>query len=285
MVRNIRFASFIVGLSLLSPMLPVSAEAQGRAVPRPPAAPRRAEPRRPTVRGRGVVFVGGYFYDPYFGRYPWWPRAQYPYAYFPMYDNRAELRVLVTPEQAAVYVDGFYAGIVDDFNGFFERLPLPPGGHQIVLYLEGFRTVRQWLYLMPDSTFKLQYTMERLSAGETSEPPSLVPPVPPPPVNTFSPPRTPPRRALSLPPQVPGTPPQVATLATLTLHVQPANAEVTIDGERWVSSDGQHFDVQVAPGPHRVDVSKRGYQRFSTEIQILEGEPTPLNVSLSPEIP
>ena len=284
MVRPLRIASIILGLSLLSPLLPAVANAQGRAVPRPPAAPGRAEPRPPVVRGR-VVFVGGYFYDPFFGPYPWWPRAQYPYAYFPMYDNRAEVRMLVTPTQAAVYVDGFYAGIVDDFDGFFQRLPLSPGGHDIVLYLEGYRTVHQRLYLMPGSGFKLQYRMEQLSAGETTEPPPLAPPVPPPPVDTFIPPRTPPRRALLPPPQVPGTPPQAETFATLMLRVQPASAEVTIDGERWVSSDGERFVVEVAAGPHRVDVSKRGYQRFSTEIQVPEGEPTSLNVSLSPEKP
>jgi hypothetical protein len=34
-------------------------------------------------------------------------------------------------------VDGFYAGIVDDFNGVFQSLPLTPGGHTVVLYVEG----------------------------------------------------------------------------------------------------------------------------------------------------
>jgi hypothetical protein len=26
-----------------------------------------------------VVFIGGYFYDPFFGPYPWWPLEAYPY--------------------------------------------------------------------------------------------------------------------------------------------------------------------------------------------------------------
>jgi hypothetical protein len=33
--------------------------------------------------------------------------------------------VLATPKEAAVYVDGFYAGVVDDFDGVFQSLPLP----------------------------------------------------------------------------------------------------------------------------------------------------------------
>jgi hypothetical protein len=164
MTRNTRLASFILGLSLLSPTLSVPAVAQGRAVPRPPAAPRSAEPRRPVVRGH-VVFVGGYFYDPFYGPYPWWMRAQYPYAYFPMYDNRAEVRVLVTPEQAAVYVDGFYAGIVDDFNGFFERLPLPPGGHDIVLYLEGCRPAKRARGRLSRRPFRLRRSIRTCRRG------------------------------------------------------------------------------------------------------------------------
>jgi hypothetical protein len=41
--------------------------------------------------------------------------------------------------------------------------------------------------------------------------------------------------------------------------------------------------VQVAEGRHRVEVSKQGYRRYWTDIDIREGETTPLNVSLSPE--
>jgi len=39
-----------------------------------------AGPRVPSVRGH-VVFIGGYFYDPFFGPYPWWGPAMYPYPY------------------------------------------------------------------------------------------------------------------------------------------------------------------------------------------------------------
>jgi hypothetical protein len=81
-----------------------------------------------------VVFIGGYFYDPFFGPYPWWPRPWYPHPYSPYYDMRAFLRLDVKPRNASVYVDGYYAGIVDDFDGIMQSLPLPPGGHEITLY-------------------------------------------------------------------------------------------------------------------------------------------------------
>ena len=85
----------------------------------------------------------------------------------------ADVRTEVTPKQAQVYVDGYYAGVASDFDGVFKRLHLTPGGHAVTLYLEGYRTVTQDVYVRPDSTFKLNESMERLSAGETSEPPPL----------------------------------------------------------------------------------------------------------------
>lgn len=269
-----RFAALALFASVLLVTRPDIADAQRRAVPRHPPHPERAV----VVRGR--VFVGGYFYDPVFGPYPWWPRAAYPYWYFPVYDNRADVRLRVGPEEAedaAVYVDGFNAGIVDDFNGVFQALPLTPGGHTIVLYLEGYRTVRHNIYLRPASTFKLRATMERLPAGVTSEPPALAPPVPAPPAGTYRTPATPPRGPVPQP--APRTPEAIG-FGTLDLHVQPATAEVTIDGQRWVSSDEGHFVVQVPAGKHRVEVNKSGYRQFMAEIEIRESEVLPLNVSL-----
>jgi hypothetical protein len=225
-----------------------------------------------------VVFIGGYFYDPYYGPYPWWPRRIYPYPYYPVFDRRADVRVLVTPEEAAVYVDGFYAGVVDDFNGFFQRLPLPPGGHDIAFYLEGYRTVHHRVYLSPGSTFKLQFAMEPLPPGSASEPPEVAPPVPPPPADTYLPPRTPPQ---GLPPPAPARPGATAAEhGTLSLHVQPARAEVTIDGDGWLSSDGSRFVIELPAGTHRIEVFTPGYQRFSTDVRIEDGETTALNVSL-----
>src|SRR5260221_13473268 len=98
-------------------------------------------------RRRGpVVFVShAYFYDPFWG--PWdgfqYPYP-YPYGYYPRrYDPGASLRVMVKPNKAEVYVDGYYAGIVDDFDGVFQRLPATPGQHEITLDLDGYRTVHQ----------------------------------------------------------------------------------------------------------------------------------------------
>jgi hypothetical protein len=277
MSGRLRLSSLAVCLLTASITLPVLtyAQAQGRGSGRGQAEPRDPAP---VVTVRGHVFIGGYFYDPFFGPYPWWPRRAYPHWYRPVFDSRAEVRVLVTPREAGVYVDGFYAGVVDDFDGFFQRLPLPPGGHEIVLYLQGYRTEHHRLYLGPGATASVRDVLVRLPEGVTSEPPDLAPPVPPPPAGTFRQPRIPPRPT---PPSPPWPPAYELAYGTIQLRVQPTGAEVRIDGLRWVSSDGQHFVVDLPAGRHRVDVFLEGYQRFSDVVPIREGETLRLNVSLA----
>ena len=69
---------------------------------------------------------------------------------------------------------------------------------------------------------------------------------------------------------------------TLALRVQPADADILIDGERWTPAAlGERLLVQVSEGRHHVEIQKAGYRSFSTDITVQRGEATPLNVSLS----
>ena len=260
--------------AVLLVMLPNVINAQRQAVPRHPPHP------HPAVAVRGHVFIGGYFYVPFFGPYPWWPRTAYPYWYMPLYDQHAEVRLRIEPKEAKkaeVYVDGFYAGIVDDFNSAFQALPLPPGAHSIVLYLEGYRTARYNIYLRPGSTFNIRETMLRLHAGEVSEPPEAVESVPPPPAGTYRHPVTPPGAAA--PPRTRATP-AVVGFGILDLYVQPGDAEVTIDGQRWTGSDEGHFMVHVPAGMHHLEVRKAGHRDYAADLEIRVAESSLLNVSL-----
>ena len=105
--------------------------------------------------------------------YPLWgyPYAAYPYAYdgYP-FASSSNVKTEVTPKATEVYVDGYYAGVADDFDGAFTRLHTSPGGHAVTLRLDGYRTVTQNIYVRPDSTFKLKEAMEKLAPGETSAP-------------------------------------------------------------------------------------------------------------------
>ena len=119
-------------------------------------------------RGRDFV-MGSYGYSPFFYDPFWGPDLRYG-AYPRGLRASGDVRVLATPKQAEVFVDGFYAGVVDDFDGIFQGLHTTPGGHAITLHLEGYRTVTQNIYVTPDSTFKLHLTMDKLTPGEASEP-------------------------------------------------------------------------------------------------------------------
>ena len=47
------------------------------------------------------------------------------------------VRIQGAPRNAEVYVDGAYAGIVDDYDGVFQRLDLEPGAHEIEIRTAG----------------------------------------------------------------------------------------------------------------------------------------------------
>lgn len=254
-------------------------------------------------RGRGPrVIVGSYFYDPFFSYdpffepYQWYPYPT-PFPYRRVYDDSAAVRVEVKPKQAEVYVDGYYAGLVDDFDGLFQRLHLPPGQHEIELHRDGFKSVRQSLYLAPRSTYKLRYDMQPLAPGEMADPRPVPPPQPPAaqggpppygPPGQPGQPGAPPQRVpppgsgrRMPPPAPPQGPADASRFGTLIVRVQPANADVVIDGERWRGPEGQErLVLQLAEGSHRVEIHKDGYERFSSDVQVRRGETTPLNVSL-----
>jgi PEGA domain len=68
---------------------------------------------------------------------------------------------------------------------------------------------------------------------------------------------------------------------SIAVRVVPANAEVFIDGERWVGtqSDGR-LVVQLLPGRHHVEIRARGYRVYESDVEVRSGETAPLNVSL-----
>jgi hypothetical protein len=284
MVRHTLLRSCLPIILMIGASYSSTVEAQARRPADPggrvarPAVPRPA-PRLPAVhppRTTGtVVFIGGYFYDPFFGPYPWWPRTAYPYWYVPRYDLRAQVRVRATPHEAAVYVDGFYAGLVEDFDGIFERLPLTPGGHDITLYLAGHATARWRLYLQPGSDVTVRATLAPLPAGTPSEPPPTAPPVPAPPDGTYALPRVP-------APASTRSAPVVAGFGTLVLHVAPAGAAVRLDGDECLSSSPGYYEAHVGTGVHRIEVTLPGHQPYAREVQVEEGKTATINVTLPP---
>ena len=269
------------------------------------AAPSTAQPRGPgpapvhrPVYGPypgGPHFSGGFYYGPYFGPYfynPWfyggfWGYPPFGYGY-PYYWGAvgANLKVQVQPKSAEVYVDGHLAGIVDQFDGMFQNLVVDPGGHEITVYLEGYKSLVQRMYLSAGSSYKIKGTMEKLATGEPNEPRPVPAPEPaaaqaqyPEPQPAW-PPASPPASA----PPAQAYPPlsSDSRLGQVAIRVQPADAEVTIDGEPWRSPQGaERLVVHLAAGTHRVEIRKDGFDAFVTAVEIRKGEVTVLNVSLA----
>jgi hypothetical protein len=274
-----RLPLLVALVAVLSLGSSVASEAQGRR-----------GGRTVVVVGRGYYWADPFWYGYGYG-YPFYPYYQYPIGGYPRYpgyyryDPGSAIRLEVTPKEAEVYVDGYYAGIVDDFDGVFQRLPIEPGEHEVTLYRDGFRTVHQRVYVTPRSTFKLKYKMEPLAAGDVAEPRPTQPI--PPPEGQAGPPSGPPpppgrgpggRRQLPPPPNPRGA---NSSYGTLTIRVQPANATVLIDGERWDGPQGQErLTVEVAAGPHRIEIQRDGFESYSTTVNVRPGETLPINVSL-----
>ena len=184
----------------------------------------------------------------------------------PPFGPGSAVRFEITPKEAEVYADGYFAGIVDEFDGVFQRLYLASGQHEITLFRDGFKTVHQTVYLSPHASFKLRYTMQPLAPGEVAEP-RPAPPPPPPTVQSFPGPQNPEL--------------QQPIYGTLAVRVAPRSASLMIDGERWLRPQSQNeLVLQLAEGVHRVDVNSDGYESFSSEVSIRRGETTSLNVSL-----
>ena len=129
--------------------------------------PRLVVPVRPAPHyygsgGRFSVYFGlgsGYLFGtPYSGRvYGYLAPRSYGGArvYY------GDVRLMVRPRDAAVYVDGYYAGVVDDFDGVFQRLTLEVGPHQIELSAPGMEPQFYDVYVDPAQTVTIRSDLYR----------------------------------------------------------------------------------------------------------------------------
>jgi hypothetical protein len=150
MTRCVLIASLFLGAFALG-AAPASAQhrgggvAVGHAVARPVLPSRVIGPRfvglAPFYRpyfypGFAFGLYAGYpYYYPY-GYYGWgYPYYGYPYAYpgyyAAAYRPYGGVRIQGAPRDAQVYADGYYVGIVDNFDGALQHLNLEPGPHKI----------------------------------------------------------------------------------------------------------------------------------------------------------
>jgi hypothetical protein len=279
-----------------------SSSSSGGAYHAPSAAERR-HPRAGTGSGGGGGYYPGYpgygypgwgggWYYPGYGGY-WWPYGYYgwygSFGYggwgYPGYGGGAvyysggsgssregaSLRVLVDPAEARVYVDGYYAGVVDDFDGLLQRLHLSPGRHDVTLKLEGYKTHRLRVYVGPDATLKLHHEMQK-GTGESFE--DLTGGAPLPERETRR------EREDDEDDDLPaaGNEPS-GEFGKLELTVEPEDASVYVDGA-FRGTGREAASLRLAPGRHRIEVVRPGFRTAENDIEVPAGETTRIRVIL-----
>jgi hypothetical protein len=136
------------------------------------AVPRSSRP--PAGGGTTLIVPGGYYggYFPwgyagvgiggYYGGYydPWYGGSYQGYSSGGAYEGR--LRLKVKPKEAEVFVDGYFAGIVDDFDGVFQRLHIETGPHRIELRADGYEPLNFEVNIQPGRTLTYKGELKKL---------------------------------------------------------------------------------------------------------------------------
>lgn len=243
--------------------------------------------------GRGYnPYYGGYYW-PYWGwgfygswGYPNWggyagwgyPYGGWGYPYYggsgySYYDAEiGSVRLIVEPNKARVYVDGSYAGKVDDFDGIFQSLKLPRGRHDIAIKMDGYQTRRLRVYVSPSHTMKIRLEMTR-GSGEVFE--DLTRDLED--VAEAEPPREP--AAGEPEPREPERRVEATGPGILRLDVRPVDATVYVDGE-FRGAAGALDRMTLAPGRHLLEVVRPGFRTVQREIEIKPGKTEEIAVDL-----
>jgi hypothetical protein len=95
------------------------------------------------------AFGSPYPYGPYgygYGAHSPWQASGY---------DIGGVRLKIRPRDAQVFVDGYYAGLVDDFDGSFQSLRLEQGGHKIEIHMPGFEDLELDVHVQAGRTITL----------------------------------------------------------------------------------------------------------------------------------
>jgi hypothetical protein len=74
--------------------------------------------------------------------------------------DTGSVRLKIRPRDAQVFVDGFFAGVVDEFDGVFQSLRLAPGGHKLEVRMPGFESLTLDLHVQPDRRLTVSEAMK-----------------------------------------------------------------------------------------------------------------------------
>jgi hypothetical protein len=134
--------------------------------------PRDVRPR-PLLAGPFVAqrpFISGSM-SGRFGFWPWGAWLPVPlysgYTEFDAYEAPLEgapvggLQLDIDPRRAQVFVDGTYAGLVEEFSGYFQHLKLPAGPHNISVVAPGYEPLSLHVIVSPGATMTQRASLSR----------------------------------------------------------------------------------------------------------------------------
>jgi hypothetical protein len=81
------------------------------------------------------------------------PRAEYAKV-------TSEIKLKVSPDRAAVFVDGAYAGTAHDFGGMGRAMLVAPGKHHVKISLPGYRAFDTEVNLLPRQKLTIKTKLE-----------------------------------------------------------------------------------------------------------------------------
>jgi hypothetical protein len=104
----------------------------------------------------GLTYGYGYGYPSrgYYG--PAYPS----YGYVPGHAYGG-VRIDLPQRDAQVFVDGYYTGVVDQFDGVLQHLDLPAGPHRIEVRMDGYEPIAFDVYVRPGQTTTFRADMRR----------------------------------------------------------------------------------------------------------------------------
>jgi hypothetical protein len=122
----------------------------------------------PYAFGYGPHGRGHFYFDLHYDSYVFYPPAAVRYDHYGTYYGSygyptGELRLQVRPRDAQVFIDGAYAGTVDDFDGTFQSLRLEEGEYNVQLVLPGYAPLEFDVHIIPGEkvTYRGDLILER----------------------------------------------------------------------------------------------------------------------------
>jgi hypothetical protein len=109
----------------------------------------------------GYGFGLGYYYDPFLYD-PYGGYGYQGYGTARTYHDTGNLRLKIKPREAQVFVDGYYVGVIDSFDGIFQRLGLDAGGHRVEIRAEGYEPLQFEVLITPGETVTYKGELKRI---------------------------------------------------------------------------------------------------------------------------